>query len=131
LNTFGFQKCNFFLAGQTAPPDLLAPSFVEFLGSTTSSRCSSRATSIRNGSPAHRTAESSTFNDLSLPNSMMGKTALKEVQRESEQLLAFGKHMLEMQQNAAQQKISRLPATNQNVEVVLMLLFSRQLDCRI
>jgi hypothetical protein len=48
---------------------------------------------------------------------MMGKTALKEVQRESEQLLAFGKHMLEMQQNAAQQKISRLPATNQNVEV--------------
>jgi hypothetical protein len=109
-----------FFTGQTAPPDLLAPSFVEFLGSTTSSRCSSRATSIRNGSPAHRTAESSTLNDLSLPNSMMGKTALKEVQRESEQLLAFGKQMLEMQQNSAEQKISRLPPTKQNIEVVLM-----------
>jgi chromosome segregation ATPase len=117
IDFFWFPNLLFLIVGQTAPPDLLAPSFVEFLGSATSSRCSSRATSIRNGSPAYRTAEFSTFNDLSLPNSMMGKTALKEVQRESEQLLAFGKHMLEMQQNAAQQKISRLPATNQNVEV--------------
>ncbi|KAK4018868.1 hypothetical protein OUZ56_000908 [Daphnia magna] len=104
------------LEGPAAPPDLLAPSFVEFLGSATSSRCSSRAASIRNGSPAHRTAESSTLNDLSLPNSMMGKTALKEVQRESEQLLAFGKQMLEMQQNAAQQKTNCLPSTNQTME---------------
>lgn len=91
---------------------------MEFLGSATSSRCSSRAASIRNGSPAHRTAESSTLNDLSLPNSMMGKTALKEVQRESEQLLAFGKQMLEMQQNAAQQKTNCLPSTNQTMEVL-------------
>ncbi|XP_057370587.1 interaptin-like [Daphnia carinata] len=104
------------LEGPPAPPDLLAPSFVEFLGSATSSRCSSRAASIRIGSPAYRTAESSTLNDLSLPNSMVGKTALKEVQRESEQLLAFGKHMLEMQQNAAQQKANCLPSTNQNIE---------------
>ncbi|KAI9565881.1 hypothetical protein GHT06_009679 [Daphnia sinensis] len=102
--------------GPAAPPDLLAPSFVEFLGSATSSRCSSRAASTRIGSPAYRTAESSTLNDLSLPNSMMGKTALKEVQRESEQLLAFGKQMLEMQQNAAQQKAKCLPSTNQSLE---------------
>lgn len=54
---------------------------------------------------------------------MMGKTALKEVQRESEQLLAFGKHMLEMQQNAAQQKTNRLPSINQNMEVIIAFLF--------
>ena len=40
---------------------------------------------------------------------MAGKKTLKEVQRESEQLLAFGKQLLELQQqNAAQQKADRL-----------------------
>lgn len=78
---------------------------------------------MRGGSPAHRTAESSTFNDLSLPNSMMGKTTLKEVQRESEQLLAFGKQLLELQQqNAAQQRKDQPPPENQTVEVLVIYI---------
>ena len=93
---FHYKFLNFLLCflGPAAPPDLLAPSFVEFLGSASSSRSSSRPSSAM----AHRTAESITFTDLSLPNSMAGKKMLKDLQKESEELLAFGKQLLELQQ---------------------------------
>lgn len=50
---------------------------------------------------------------------MVGKTTLKKVQRESEQLLAFGKQLLELQQNTQQQK-ENFPPTNPNQEVQLV-----------
>jgi len=77
--------------GHRAPPDLLAPSFVEVLGSALSSRCSSRnSMSERHSSysPLLRTVET-TLNDYSLPESMIGKQVLKEVQKESELILAL------------------------------------------
>lgn len=78
------------IEGPAAPPDLLAPSFVEFLGSASSSRASSRPSSVLK--------DSITLTDLSLPSSMAGKTVLKELQKESEELLTIGKQLLELQQ---------------------------------
>lgn len=50
---------------------------------------------------------------------MVGKKALKDVKRESEQLLACTKQLLELQQNAAHQKKEQGKETpaNQTIEV--------------
>ena len=91
LIKFDYKVFTFFSTGHRAPPDLLAPSFVEVLGSALSSRCSSRnSMSERHSSysPLLRTVET-TLNDYSLPESMIGKQVLKEVQKESELILAL------------------------------------------
>lgn len=48
---------------------------------------------------------------------MVGKQVLKDLQKESEQLLAFGKELLEMQQRAAEQKAALLSSAKPTVEV--------------
>ena len=78
-------------SGSHPPPDLLAPSFVEFLSC---SRISSSPTPSSSSSEFCRIARrvgskslGSTM-DYSLPSSMAGKTILKSVLRQGEELLA-------------------------------------------
>jgi len=52
---------------------------------------------------------------------MVGKKVLKDLQKESEELLAFGKQLLELQQKN-QQKTERLSTNKLNAEVCLPFL---------
>ena len=112
-------------AGCRAPPDLLAPSFIEFLGSTTSSRCSNSSNSRRNtsiessSSPLLQRTTGSTTHDVSLPDSMAGKKVLRSVQQESQQLLAMSRKILELQQNKPSAEKENLPLEHHNIDVCI------------
>ncbi len=99
-----------FTVGPAAPPDLLAPSFVELLGScngssSSSSRCSSASdgasisSSLVRDSAVSRlvAARRESTLDFSLPESMRGKKTLRSVQQQSQQLLQLLQQVLDLQ----------------------------------